>query len=366
MGDVAEQPSEAELIAHDIYDPAAPGAAELLAFIREAIDLGISVEDIVQFGPSFALAKQMLRPGESIDLAEAARRAGIDVDLATRIYRACGLVIPAEGASTLTDEDVEILAAFAAGAQIFGEEMILQMVRVIGASSARIAETAVSQFAVSLAALNAEQPVTEIDIARWNRSTISLLPVVVRTIDILIRRHIEARSRPNIEFAKWSGIDTINRAIGFCDLVGYTTFSSDIPPPDLDTAIGAFGRTASDIVVESGGSVVKLIGDEVMFVAPDGAVGCSIALSLAERFVGDELLPEVRVGIAAGEIVLREGDYYGTVVNLAARIVKQAPPGTVLAPASFRESVAGFTYEDAGKHDLKGFDEDVALVVVRH
>ncbi len=363
---MVEQPSEAELIAHGIYDPSATGAAELLAFIRQAIDRGVSVEAMVEFGPSFAAVKQMLRPGESVDLGEAARRASIDVDLATRIYRACGLVVPEEGARTLTDEDIEVLGAFGAGAQIFGEEMILQMVRVIGASSARIAEASVSQFSVSLAAQNAENPVSEVDIARWNESTISLLPVVVRTIDILIRRHIEARARPNMEFAKWSGIDTLNRAIGFCDLVGYTTFSRDIAPPDLDTAIGAFGNTASDIVVENGGSVVKLIGDEVMFVAPDGAVGCSIGLSLAERFAGDELLPEVRVGIAAGEVVLREGDYYGTVVNLAARIVKQAPPGTVLAPASFRESVDGFTYEDAGKHELKGFEEDVALVVVRH
>jgi len=360
-----KQPSEAELIAHGIYDPAASDAAELLAFIRQAIDRGVSVEDMVEFGPSFAAAKQMLRPGAPLDLVEAARRAGIDVDLAARIYRACGLVVPADGARTLTGEDVEILGAFAAGAQIFGEDMILQMVRVIGASSARIAETAVSQFAVSLSAQNAEKPVTEFDIARWNESTISLLPVVVRTIDILIRRHIEARSRPNLDFAKWTGIDTINRVIGFCDLVGYTTFSRDIAPPDLDTAIGAFGNTASDIVVENGGNVVKLIGDEVMFVAPDRTVGCSIALSLAEHFAADKLLPEVRVGIAAGEVVLREGDYYGAVVNLAARIVKQAPPGTVLAPASFRDSVGGFNYEDAGKHDLKGFDENVGLVVVR-
>jgi adenylate cyclase len=362
---MAEQPSEAELIARGIYDPSAPEAAELLAFIRQAIDRGVSVEAMAEFGPSFAAAKHMLRPGEPVDLAEAARRASIDVDLAKRIYRACGLVVPVEGTSTLTDEDVEVLAAFGAGSQIFGEELILQMVRVIGASSARIAEASVSQFSVSLSAQHAQTPMTEVDIARWNESTISLLPVVVRTLDILIRRHIEARARPNMEFAKWSGVDAVDRAIGFCDLVGYTTFSRNIAPPDLDTAIGAFGNTASDIVVENGGSVVKLIGDEVMFVAPDGSVGCSIALSLAERFAGDELLPDVRLGIAAGEVVLREGDYYGTVVNLAARIVRQAPPGTVLAPASFRDSVAGFTYEDAGKHELKGFDDDVALVVVR-
>ncbi len=365
IGDMANQPTEAELVARGIYDPALPDASDLLEFIRTAIDRGVSVDDMAELGPSFAAVKQMLRPGQRFDFAESARRAGIDVDLATRIYRACGLVVPTDGAAILTDEDVEVLSAFGIGAQIFGEQMILQMVRVIGASSARIAEASVSQFTVSLSAQNAKNPVSEVEIGRWNESSISLLPVVVRTIDILIRRHIEARSRPNLEFAKWNGIDTIHRTIGFCDLVGYTSFSRDITPPDLDSAVGSFGNTASDIVVENGGGVVKLIGDEVMFVAPDATAGCSIGLALAERFVDDDLLPDVRVGIAAGEVVLREGDYYGAVVNLAARIVKQAPPGTVVAPASIRDSVAGFEFEEAGTHDLKGFDERVALVVVR-
>jgi adenylate cyclase len=360
-----DQPTEAELIARGIYDPGTPDAHEMLAFIRDAIDRGVPIAELEEFGPSFAVVKHMLRPGERYTLAEAAQRAGVDAGLVTRIVRACGLVVPAEDVKTFTDEDVEVFVAFGLGGQIFGEDLIMQIIRVIGSATARIAEATVSQFTVSLIDQARDKPLNEFDIVRWNESTVSMLPIVVRSIDVLLRRHIEARGRTGLLMTEWQGIDTLDRAVGFCDLVGYTAFSGKITAPDLDAAVGTFGNRASDIVVDNGGSVVKLLGDEVMFVAPNPETACRIGLALAEAFAADPVLPEVRIGLAAGQVVLREGDYYGPVVNLAARVVKQSVPGLVLAPASFRELAPGFAYEDGGTHDLKGFESKIALVIVR-
>jgi hypothetical protein len=53
-------------------------------------------------------------------------------------------------------------------------------------------------------------------------------------------------------------------------------------------------------------------------------------LRLADAYADDELLSDVRVGLAYGSLLTIEGDYYGPVVNLASRIVKIAIPGTVL------------------------------------
>ncbi|MQB02080.1 MAG: hypothetical protein GEU78_17765 [Actinobacteria bacterium] len=90
----------------------------------------------------------------------------------------------------------------------------------------------------------------------------------------------------------------------------------------------------------AGGRVIKLIGDEVMFVADDARDSCEIALRLVDAFHDDELLPPVRGGLAWGETITQEGDYFGPVVNLAARATKVAQPENVLVPESITQEVS--------------------------
>ncbi len=78
---------------------------------------------------------------------------------------------------------------------------------------------------------------------------------------------------------------------------------------------------------------MKLIGDEVMFVVTDPGAGCEMALELAVRPADHPRLPSARGGLAFGDVLSRDGDYFGPVVNLAARIVKLGAPGIMLASA---------------------------------
>ena len=75
---------------------------------------------------------------------------------------------------------------------------------------------------------------------------------------------------------------------------------------------------------------MKLIGDEVMFVADnlDDAVG--IALDLITRLRPVDLVPPVHCGIAAGPTVCVAGDVFGPTVNLASRLTDQARPDSVV------------------------------------
>jgi adenylate cyclase len=77
-----------------------------------------------------------------------------------------------------------------------------------------------------------------------------------------------------------------------------------------------------------------------MFVTDTMPTAALVAVRLTERSIGDELLPETRAGIAAGRLVAREGDYFGPVVNLAARLTEIARPGSVLAPAELGDAIA--------------------------
>jgi adenylate cyclase len=82
-----------------------------------------------------------------------------------------------------------------------------------------------------------------------------------------------------------------------------------------------------------------MIGDEVMFVVDDVADAARIGLDLADAYADDDLLSDVRVGLACGPVLLRDGDYFGPTVNLAHRIVNIANPGTVLVSEEFHTAL---------------------------
>jgi adenylate cyclase len=128
-------------------------------------------------------------------------------------------------------------------------------------------------------------------------------------------------------------------AVGFADLVGFTSLSEQLSDRETAQLVERFEVTATDKVVGGGGRIVKMIGDEVMFSADVSDVG-DIALSLAESFVSPGL-PLVRVGLASGRVVPQSGDLYGPAVNLAARATMAARPGTVLVSPSVADALRG-------------------------
>jgi adenylate cyclase len=105
---------------------------------------------------------------------------------------------------------------------------------------------------------------------------------------------------------------------------------------------------------------VKLIGDEILYTTSDPRPGCAIALELAAAFSEHPRVPTVRAGVAAGDVMLRDGDVFGPVVNLAARAVKVANPGEIVASQDIA-SAAGRSSKPLGKHVLKGFDDQIQL-----
>jgi hypothetical protein len=122
--------------------------------------------------------------------------------------------------------------------------------------------------------------------------------------------------------------------------VGFTAQAQQLSERELAAVVERFEKLAYDVVTAHGGRVVKMIGDEVLFVADDVATGARIALSLSEAYREDASLSDVRVGLAAGEVLEREGDVYGPVVNLASRIVTVAFPGSVVVSAEVASELA--------------------------
>jgi len=134
-------------------------------------------------------------------------------------------------------------------------------------------------------------------------------------------------------------------AVGFADMVGFTTLSQQLTEEELAAVVARFEELAHDTITAGGGRLVKMIGDEAMFVADTALDAARIGLDLAETYADDELLSDVRVALAVGPVLVQDGDYYGPVVNLASRAVNMALPGSVLVTDEFHRALDQGTAE---------------------
>jgi len=237
---------------------------------------------------------------------------------------------------------------------------------VLGSAAARIAEASISAFFVNVVPSAVERDPSGLALARANTDSIGLLDSLTRGFDSLLRHHIELGFRPIGPFEGSSGVDLVHKSVGFADLVGSTMWTQQLEFITLSRALSDFEARASEVVVRRRGRVVKLIGDEVMFVADDSAAAADIALALIDEFASDPVLPPVRAGVATGEVVARDGDYSGNVVNLASRALTAAPPSTLLVDRATRDALprAGFGCGTEQVAELKGYDTRIPLYTV--
>src|SRR5262249_2332868 len=193
-------------------------------------------------------------------------------------------------------EDARGFATFAAGAQLFGEQPVSRFVRVMGSSLARVAEAALSLFRVHLQAPFVAAGGSELALAQANLGATEMLSSLPPSLTGLLRGHLETPVRRPHRTAPTGPFPG-----RFGRLVGFPPLSSQLSASELAALVERFEDTAHDVVTARDGRVVKLIGDEVMFVVVDPSAACDIALTLVERLCCDSTaIP--RGGIAYGEM----------------------------------------------------------------
>jgi adenylate cyclase len=107
---------------------------------------------------------------------------------------------------------------------------------------------------------------------------------------------------------------------------------------------------------------VKWLGDGVMFYFPDPSAAVLTALDLVEQTPG-AVDVRARVGVDAGRVVFRDGDYFGRTVNIASRIADYARPGEVLVSDEVKQhwSRDGVRFDAIGPVALRGLRDEVTL-----
>jgi len=361
-----------ELLAEGLYDPTVDDPSRL-PLLQRCLDIGLTVDEIREAGDDLIdLAVQRLLAGgeESFTIAEVADRAGVPLLRAEQIARASGIDRPGLAERYYSERDVGLISTVGLAFDVLGEEATLQLIRVGAAAVARLGDAAMSTFLTSVGA-RASRDDSGLELIDANQATIEMLPrfgdVLIQMLTHYLRQAYRPRSEVSVNSVLGQGVDTRELAMGFADLVGSATVTDRKSLADLNIALDIFERTATDIITAGGGRVVKFIGDEVMFRADSADIACAVAVDLVEFVRTDRALPPLRAGLALGEVLSREGDFYGPVVNLASRITKFAPLHGVVATADMTDALAApsdFTIHRLGAIEMRGISEPVELATL--
>jgi adenylate cyclase len=304
------------------------GVLHELGCTDEEIDQAVE-DDVVDL----LMVDRLLVPtSRRLTQTEVSELTGLPADVARRFWRALGFLDVDDDDPAFTDMDLEAAQTFQylVAMGLSDPETAVQMARVIGSSMARIAEAEAGPRTNPTLFTSSGDSVIDAD--RFAARASESIPAMARMLEYVWRRHLQAATRRAM-LARARGLSEGTRpvmAVGFADMVGFTVLSQHLGDEELAAIVARFEELAHDTVVALGGRVVKMIGDEVMFVVQSPVNAARIGLSLAEAYAGDELISDVRVALAIGPTLLQEGDYYGPVVNLASRLVAVAHPGTVL------------------------------------
>ncbi len=357
------------LIAAGLYDPADPEADDRLEFLRYAMGEGASLEDLVgaqrDRNLSSIVADLRIRRG-AISARELAARVGLSLQELHEDYRLLGVVIDDDDAPIFDEREVRLIQVLARDRTPFPDGVGDEILRAVGAGLSIIAESAVAAFVGSVED-TLDQAGGMLNRAQVTAATSDIGLELGSMLGLLFRHHLWAAvSRQRA--AMVGSVDRLDTrlTVGFVDLVGFTSLTAAMGAADLLAFVREFHSRTVDVVTGQGGRVVKHIGDEIMFSALDPVAGCQIALALVDAFGEDGSQP--RGGLAHGRVVARHGDYYGPIVNLAARLTDIAVPGEILAEASVADEPvvvgAALVFEPAGRRMLKGFTDPVEVVSV--
>jgi adenylate cyclase len=287
---------------------------------------------------------------------EVTERSGIPQERARELWHSLGFATVDDDERVFTDGDLNALktANELIQAGITDPAQATSIARMLGQHMSRLAETQAEMLRGIL--------VANPELAGDERQLIRFVERVVPDLESLQnfawRRHLAAYTGRALVTPDEDHNDAEGQVVGFADMVGFTTLTRRSTEAELVAVVDRFDAQTAEVVAENHGRIVKMIGDEVLFVADDPEHGAEIALVLLERADADDGLPPLRAGLAYGRVLSRFGDVYGSVVNLAARLTSIARPGSVLIDRSLAhalEASSGYTIRHRRPVSVRGY-----------
>jgi adenylate cyclase len=356
------------------WTAAAAAQARVVSRMRER---GYSLEDLKSAGKegrlAFGFTEELFSGSqETYSIEEAAAETGLEPELVERILVILGTPL---GQRELNKDDLAALRhcarVLAAG---FPLVAFLQLVRVYAQSMRRIADAEVRLFHLYVHEPMIRDAIPELEMAEeMGELAADILPLAAPLTEYLHERYLRFFVEQDVvgHMEAGASMDTAEIALGhvnvtlcFIDLTGFTRYTEEEGDIEALDVVENFVATVEGTMPREA-TIVKTIGDEVMVVSPDPASLTEWAVGFLSRF---PQRPQPRVGIHYGDAVYRDGDYFGSQVNLVHRVVNRALAGEVLVTDAVCGAIAGsdrLEFEPIGEVSLKGFPTPTALFVVR-
>ncbi|MCG7858664.1 adenylate/guanylate cyclase domain-containing protein [Flavihumibacter sediminis] len=158
-----------------------------------------------------------------------------------------------------------------------------------------------------------------------------------------------------------------NIAILMADLSGYTALTETHGPATAADLIDRFIQIAERCLVGDT-RIHERRGDEIMFVSDSPETLLETALNLEAKTAREENFLQVHGGLHFGTILKRAGSYFGSTINLVARIAAKASPGTFWCSDDFIESIENKSvcnFLSKGNHKFKNIKEEKEVFEIR-
>ena len=350
-------------------------AAAQARVVRRMRERGHSLSDLrraVREGRlAFGYVEDLL-PATDRDLtrAEAAERTGLEEALIERMMSLLGTPTAIEG--TLNDQDVDAMEQIGEVLRVgFPLVAVLQLIRVYAQSIRKIAEAEVRLFHLYVHEPLIRQGVDSLQMAEEMEGLVrDLLPLTSPFMEYVHQRYLRFYIEQDVvghmeaELGGHRQLGRVQMAFCFVDLTGFTRYTEEEGDEEAFDLVERFIETV-EATLPAEALVVKTIGDEVMIVSPDPVTLTEWAVGFMELF---QERPQPRVGLHYGRAVYRDGDYFGSEVNLTHRVVARALGGEVMVTAAVADAIGDSDYlefDPIGEVDLRGFPRPVELFVVR-
>ncbi|MGH2953623.1 MAG: adenylate/guanylate cyclase domain-containing protein [Solirubrobacterales bacterium] len=340
-----------------------PDRAKLVEMLRTLGVADDAIERALERGdPVASIFEAVLTPAieqRTVSPAEIAARGGLAVEATREMTRAFGLRVPDPDEPAFTEDEAWVFTELERLVETWPPDLAIQLSRVYGRLLARIAQTEVRLFRDYVEPrIRAERDEPEAALAAIQSAFERLLPLADPLILGVHRRWLEHELAQVAVREAESGLESrlpgsVDVAFLFCDLKDFTAY---VDREGDDAAVRAIDGFNATVIRERGPSFrfMKALGDGAMLVYGDAGEAVAAGARIVAA-IGADGAPGVHASVHRGVAVVREGDYFGGAVNVAARLLTLAGRDEMLATRPVVDSCgAEFTWERAGAVSLRG------------
>jgi adenylate cyclase len=296
---------------------------------------------------------------------DVAEGTGVAPEQSVRWWRALGFAAVDEDDLAFREADVEVVRELGILVEsgVVDDADVLRLARLMSSLFSRLVEAQLDVLELGVGADDEPSTDPERRLEELAAADVDIFAFMEKTMAYVWRRHLLGAIGHRLS------VDNTEQgqAVAFADLSGFARFTKRATAEEIASVIDTFEAVAFDVVSAHEGRVVKLIGDEVLFVVDSLDDAVAAGLELIERLEHADGMPPVHCGIAFGPTITVGGDVFGPTVNLASRLTKVARAGSI----SVSRSGSGHLLErkdiDVRKvrrsYDLKGIGRTSILAV---